>query len=305
MLHDRLIGPLRTPAFLAALLIPALAAPAGVSWRSDYAKALHEAKSSGKLLLVNVHATWCGPCRQLQATTLQDAKLAEVIHQHCVPLSLDGDDNEALVTRWGIVGYPSQIFLDPRSGRVLGTLTGLVSAKDYAAAVRWAWSQSSIATSPAAPTQLVSDRAKAAEKPLAPAPADLIPPVVTEAKPADVSVPLALSGYCPVSMIARAELLAGDPRYATVYRGYRYHFLSDGDRRSFLENPERYLPAANGNCVVTWADERRWLPGQVRLPALFADQVYLFQSESQRKRFLLDPERYIELSAQSRVSAVR
>lgn len=103
-----------------------------------------------------------------------------------------------------------------------------------------------------------------------------------------------MGGFCPVSMISRAELTHGVDGNCLVYRGRRYLFRTDQDRLLFLQNPDRYLPAENGFCVVTWAEENRWTPGQVRFPAIFGEHVFLFPSESQRQKFLDDPERYVD-----------
>ncbi|MFO0945561.1 MAG: hypothetical protein U1D30_06405, partial [Planctomycetota bacterium] len=113
-------------------------------------------------------------------------------------------------------------------------------------------------------------------------------------QPCDANLPVAMDGFCPVSMIVRAELTHGSDNACLAYKGRRYLFRSEAERSMFLNNPEKYMPAENGQCVVTWAEEHRWIPGQIRYPAIFGDHVFFFNSESVRQKFLDDPERYVD-----------
>lgn len=88
------------------------------------------------------------------------------------------------------------------------------------------------------------------------------------------------------------EVVPGRANITFVYQGQRYQFSSNSEKSLFSENPERFLPAENGQCVVTWLN--KWRPGLIELPAIFGDHVYFFSSTTMRERFLKNPERYVD-----------
>ncbi|MGL5097876.1 MAG: hypothetical protein ACRDD1_19980, partial [Planctomycetia bacterium] len=101
-------------------------------------------------------------------------------------------------------------------------------------------------------------------------------------------------GYCPVTMISRAEMVVGAPQYCSTYRGQRFHFAGAREQQLFVGEPRRYLPAESGQCVVAFSEEGVWRPGVLRFPAIFGDQLFFFSDDARRRRFLLDPERYVD-----------
>lgn len=313
-----------------------------IAWRTDPDVAFAEARKTGKSVLANIHTSWCGPCRRLQATTLQDPSLARLINERCIPLSLDGDERADLVERWGVEGFPTQLVISP-TGRVLERISGYVSVADYASALRSSApaprafvSGGQRAAPPNPPRRDLASRPiqsdeteratpnRAATRPESPArftpppPAAFVnvPPLPKtpapspsrrdddQAQPCDAGLPLALDGFCPVSMIVKAELIPGADVECVVYRGLRYHFASERERRMFLDAPNRFLPAEEGRCVVTFVEEGRWITGDVAYPAIFGEHVFFFPSDSQRQKFLHDPERYVDAGGHARSLAV-
>lgn len=125
-------------------------------------------------------------------------------------------------------------------------------------------------------------------------PATDYPAPTAAAPPTAPAAPLALSGFCPVTMITRAELAQGNPQFQHNYRGMRFQFLTSRERDDFARNPDRFLPVNAGFCVVTLVERGQRVPGRVDLPALFEDRVYLFSADDARQRFLREPERYID-----------
>lgn len=378
----RIARMITTVAGLSVLLVasPSFGAAGGaVAWQTNYESAKAAAESSQKLLLVNIHATWCIPCKKLMATTLSDPALGSEIMQSCVPLSLDADQDASVIRQWPITGFPTQLFIAP-DGRIVNTIVGNVPVSTYRSALQKAIqaasaegiaSQGNRAAKPAAPALTTrsedvatrpteqalpnvaslpappmnsADGVAAGRSSSAPpslpaatdlpvsrpaSPADLAaatpksaPPtptmqanaapsnpaparaVTTQVKqkvindknvrPCDMSVPLALDGYCPVSMFKRSELIRGADTECCVFNEKRYHFLSSVEKDLFLKNPKKYLPAEEGFCVVTWAEKHSRTTGNVELPALFGDYLFLFASEDARQKFLQDPEQYVD-----------
>lgn len=300
-----------------------IAAGGTIPWITDYEEAKQRAQAEHKLLLVNIHAEWCVPCKQLQAGTLSDPGLADEIAQTCVPLSLDLDLQGDVVNQWQVTAYPTQLFLSP-DGRVVHSLVGNVSVGTYRTALSRALeaagmsplgkSPNSPATKdrpalPSAPYELTDDamapstldESEDADGPVVAQPSNAeLPPAIGSAttdkdvRPRDMSKPLALNGFCPVHMIQNAELSPGDPAHCCVYKDKRYQFYSSEDMARFVANPKKYLPTEEGFCVVTWAEDHKRSAGSIEYPALFGDYLYLFAGDDARQKFLHDPERYVD-----------
>jgi thiol-disulfide isomerase/thioredoxin len=446
---------MRAPLAHAVLLLgilPGTVAADAITWLSDYADAREKALQTGRLLIVNVHAEWCGPCKRLQQTTLRDPQLVRFIHERCLALDVDADANPDLVAGFKVSSYPTQVFVGP-DGRILGRIEGFVDADEYLAKAKLAAARipppseagplarrqdsespvkpEGLAGSPArtnreravsAPPTLsdderilppparLSSRVDAArnlagiptkpaepktategstgsnarpakdakgdlaskvwpDSPPPPPPFDRgtppagkpatdelasVPPIEPrrpartsetparrgsestevaatttpalsrsrtaardgelagnpapripmakaepEREPEAVperpkSFPIGLAGFCPVTMVKTAELRKGDPDLTLVYRNQQFRFRGASERDLFLQHPERYLPAENGHCVVTFADRREWKEGEIRYPALFDDRLFLFPGKEERDRFLSDPEKFVD-----------
>lgn len=60
-------------------------------------------------------------------------------------------------------------------------------------------------------------------------------------------------GYDLISYRQRGGPRPGSPEFLAEYQGLRYLFVSADNRRQFLAEPERYLPAYGGWCATTLA----------------------------------------------------
>ncbi|MDF1562973.1 MAG: thioredoxin family protein [Deltaproteobacteria bacterium] len=123
-------------ALLAALCLPALAR-AGTSplqWvDSSFAEALARAETEKKPLMVDVYATWCGPCHLLDRNVFTDEVVLES-SKAWIAVKLDGELGEGLevAKRYHVVGFPTVLFLDP-SGKEIDRIFGYVEPAAFAA----------------------------------------------------------------------------------------------------------------------------------------------------------------------------
>ena len=102
-----------------------------IAWENDMSSALERARAEGKPVLVNFYANWCVWCKRLESTTLRDAKVATVLREKVVPLSLDVDGGgKQLSAEYGVDGLPTIIVLDT-GGREIGRIPGYVPPDSF------------------------------------------------------------------------------------------------------------------------------------------------------------------------------
>lgn len=60
---------------------------------------------------------------------------------------------------------------------------------------------------------------------------------------------IALQGYSPVSYLDLGIAQKGLKEYKSIYDGLAYYFTNDEQKKSFEENPKKYLPQYGGYCA--------------------------------------------------------
>ncbi len=89
---------------------------AEIVWLPYTEQAVADARAEGKGVIIDTYADWCIPCKELDRFTFTDAKVREEAGRF-VTLKLDLTHGEEVATRaknrYGIVGVPTIIFLDP------------------------------------------------------------------------------------------------------------------------------------------------------------------------------------------------
>jgi thiol-disulfide isomerase/thioredoxin len=122
------------PLLLPALLVmSAYAGSSSIGWKKAYAVATAEAKSSGKLIMIDFYTDWCGWCKKLDADTYPAPEVVKE-SESFVPIKLNAEkdaDGIRLAKKFGINGYPTILFLDANENLAY-KVVGYESAADFA-----------------------------------------------------------------------------------------------------------------------------------------------------------------------------
>jgi YHS domain-containing protein/thiol-disulfide isomerase/thioredoxin len=255
----------------------AQSAPAGLSWRSDYAAALDEARAENRLLWIQFTGPWCPSCHRMERETFTDPDVIERAKQAFVPLKLRSDVHEQLALSFELSGLPATILVTP-DRKVLAVHQGFLNGDELESVLLQA-----IDKHPAAKVKVRTELARN-QKPAAKG-KDATEKPKTETK-------VALSGYCPVSLISDRKLVRGQAEYTIQHEGRVYRFANTLMVNLFRKDPERYIPVNGGKCPVAQTDRNQVQPGDPRWGVLFDGRLFLCTTEADRKLFLSNPERY-------------
>lgn len=93
-------------------------------------EALKKAKEAKKPLFVDVFATWCGPCKQMAATSFVDPEVTAFYNANFVSLKLDGEKNDGpeVMRKYGISAYPTLLYFNA-NGDLVAKVVGGQQAK--------------------------------------------------------------------------------------------------------------------------------------------------------------------------------
>jgi len=147
--------------------------------------------------------------------------------------------------------------------------------------------------SPAAPaaTNVAASPAPAAASPQ-PAVAQAPAPAPSGIQLPPGCPPLALDGYCPVSVTDKMVWKRGDVRYGAVHRGRTYLFPSDAEQKQFLGDPDRYSPVISGNDPVLALEKGETVSGKREFGLMCQNRMFLFANKESYDKFCRDSKRY-------------
>ena len=116
---------------LLALLLPVVADAEVPFTQKDLKAALAKAKSEKRPLMVDVFATWCGPCKELDAKVFATPQATAELKDF-VALKIDAEEGEGpkFIADYHVVGYPTVLFLDSE-GREIDRIFGSTPLDDF------------------------------------------------------------------------------------------------------------------------------------------------------------------------------
>jgi len=81
--------------------------------QSDWQSALEEATASRKDIFLDIYATWCGPCKMMDANVYTNATVYEYYNTNFVNLKVDGESSfgRILAEQYSLTAYPTMYFI--------------------------------------------------------------------------------------------------------------------------------------------------------------------------------------------------
>jgi len=258
-------------------------------WHTDFQKAEALAKENGVPLLVHFHASWCGPCRAMEADVLSSAEVLAALKSGVVGVKVDSDSRRDLVARYGVTALPTDIIISA-DGKVLSKNVGSPGRSAYVARlmqfsapvgsppVRAAASNGLVAQAPAPGTPVT----KASFE-------ESTPPSVPVSKSEETAI-LALTNSATAPVVEKAASTPTESR--------------EGSRQKLSEKPLAAMTRTlrrvsdqriglNGYSPVSLQESEKWQTGDMQFRSDFQGVCYLLSSAEELERFNASPEKFV------------
>ena len=117
---------------LAAVCVFASAAASAVRWSDEsYQQMVQRASQENKYVFIDFYATWCGPCKKLDADVYPDASVEKLLNA-MIPAKFDAEKDPwlAAAQAFRVRAYPTLLVLGP-DGREVGRYVGYLPAPQF------------------------------------------------------------------------------------------------------------------------------------------------------------------------------
>lgn len=102
-----------------------------------FQKAIKQAQATGKVIFIDVHTSWCGPCKEMAKTTFSDTEVGNVFNGRFINLKIDAEqdaDGPMISKAYTVTAYPTLLFVNGE-GKLVKKLVGKQSKEKLLAAV--------------------------------------------------------------------------------------------------------------------------------------------------------------------------
>lgn len=119
--------------FVLMLALGAVGAQGQVRFETKSTDAVREmAQKQGKLVFIDLYASWCPPCRMMDKQVFSREDVGEFMQQHFVAAKYDTDKTtgKELMKRYGRGAIPLYLVFDTE-GELLGRIQGAAAADEF------------------------------------------------------------------------------------------------------------------------------------------------------------------------------
>lgn len=96
----------------------------------SFAEALAKARSEGKMIFMDCHTSWCGPCKLLAKNVFTIDSVADFFNSQFVNVQMDMEkgEGETLKEKYGVSAYPTLLLVDGEGKEVFRSVGGCSAA---------------------------------------------------------------------------------------------------------------------------------------------------------------------------------
>ncbi|WP_339731921.1 thioredoxin family protein [uncultured Gimesia sp.] len=261
-------------------------------WMHDFRAAQKQAQDKDLPLLLHFHASWCGPCHQMDRTVLNTQAVKNQFGKRIIAVKIDSDENQQLVSRFNVRSLPSDILLTP-TGTIIKRVDGMQPQNEYLSFLGRGASR------------YENDRrvymARNSKQELMPrknsqeqfeTTDDIRPPTEQKTYVARMPSKIGLEGYSPVSLTRDRKWNKGQEELSWPYQGITYLLSSRTELELFKNDPGRYAPQLLGCDPVILNKKDRAIPGNTKYGAYYDQNLFLFVDIESREEFKKNPDRF-------------
>lgn len=109
-------------------------------FHGTWAEGVAKAKQENKKIFIDFFTEWCGPCLNMALTVFTLPEVGNEYNKNFVCMKIDAEKGEGveLAKRFGVRSYPSYIFVDPQTEKMIHRSGGNKPAADFLADIQGA-----------------------------------------------------------------------------------------------------------------------------------------------------------------------